>query len=79
MERKVANIDNKPNNCDTQNPKVEEQPVVENTETKGRRERERMGHTSLEMRRLLSMKENTRYVYEGTGNEYASYNVMHRM
>jgi len=22
------------------------------------------------------MKENTRYVYEGTGNEYASYNVM---
>ena len=32
--------------------------------------------TSLEIEDYYPVKENTRYVYEGTGNEYASYNVM---
>ena len=71
-------IDNKPNNIDVQeNPKVEEQPVVETPKEQNAEENEKESvTTSLEIEAYYPVKENTRYVYEGTGNEYASYNVM---
>ena len=71
-------IDNKPNNIDVQeNPKVEEQPVVETPKEQKVEEKDKESVTSsLKIEDYYPMKENTRYVYEGTGNEYASYNVM---
>src|SRR3954462_11112458 len=81
-EGSSQDIDNKPNNIDVQeNPKVEEQPVVETpkdqkVEEKDKDKDKESVTTSLEIEDYYPVKENTRYVYEGTGNEYASYNVM---
>jgi hypothetical protein len=71
-------IDNKPNNIDVQeNPKIEEQQVVETPEEQKVEEKDKESVTSsLKIEDYYPVKENTRYVYEGTGNEYASYNVM---
>jgi hypothetical protein len=77
-EGSSQDIDNKPNNIDVQeNPKVEEQLVVETPkEQKVEEEDKEPVTSSLKIEDYYPMKENTRYVYEGTGNEYASYNVM---
>ena len=77
-EGSSQDIDNKPNNIDVQeNPKVEEQPVVETPKEQKVEEKDKESVTSsLKIEDYYPMKENTRYVYEGTGNEYASYNVM---
>ena len=79
-EESSQDIDNKPNNIDVQeNPKVEEQPVVETPKEQKVEEKDKDKEsvtTSLEIEDYYPVKENTRYVYEGTGNEYASYNVM---
>jgi hypothetical protein len=71
-------IDNKPNNIDVQeNPKVEEEQVGETPKEQEVEEKEIESATSsLKIEDYYPIKENTRYVYEGTGNEYASYNVM---
>ena len=79
-EESSQDIDNKPNNIDVQeNPKVEEQPVVETPKEQKVEEKEKEKEsvtTSLKIEDYYPVKENTRYVYEGTDNEYASYNVM---
>ena len=77
-EESSQDIDNKPNNIDVQeNPKVEEQPVVETPKDQKVEDKDKESvTTSLEIEDYYPVKENTRYVYEGTGNEYASYNVM---
>lgn len=75
-EESGKDIDNKPNNSNVQeDPKVEEKPVVE---TPGEQKEEDKDSviSSLKIEDYYPMKENTRYVYEGTGNEYAPYNVM---
>ena len=71
-------IDNKPNNIDVQeDPKVEEQPVVETPKEQKVEEKDKESVTSsLKIEDYYPMKENTRYIYEGSGNEYAPYNVM---
>ena len=77
-EESSQDIDNKPNNIDVQeNPTVEEQPVVETPKEQKVEEKDKESVTSsLKIEDYYPMKENTRYVYEGTGNEYAPYNVM---
>ena len=56
-EESSQDIDNKPNNIDVQeNPKVEEQPVVETPKEQKveEKDKERIGHIIIKNRRLLS-------------------------